>query len=35
MDVVDAIAAQPTGVFNGFADVPLSDVSISFALQTK
>ena len=35
MDVVDSIAAQPTGVFNGFADVPLADVSISFVLQTK
>ncbi len=35
MDVVDAIVAQPTGVTNGFADVPLTDVVISLALQTQ
>lgn len=35
MDVVDAIVAQPTGVSNGFADVPLTDVVISLALQTQ
>ena len=35
MDVVDAIVAQPTGVFNSFADVPLTDVVISLALQTQ
>ncbi len=35
MDVVDAIAAQPTGVFSGFADVPLTDVAITMAVQTK
>ena len=35
MDVVDAIVAQPTGVFNGFADVPLTDITISLALQTQ
>jgi cyclophilin family peptidyl-prolyl cis-trans isomerase len=35
MDVVDAIAAEPTAVVNGFADVPLTDVTISMALQTK
>ena len=35
MDVVDAIVAQPTGVLNGFADVPLTDVVISLALQTQ
>jgi peptidyl-prolyl cis-trans isomerase A (cyclophilin A) len=35
MDVVDAILAQPTGVSNGFADVPLVDVIISLALQTQ
>jgi peptidyl-prolyl cis-trans isomerase A (cyclophilin A) len=35
MDVVDTIAATPTGVFNGTADVPSSDVTISFALQTQ
>jgi peptidyl-prolyl cis-trans isomerase A (cyclophilin A) len=35
MDVVDAIAAEPTGVTNGSTDVPLTDVTISLALQTK
>lgn len=35
MDVVDAIVAQPTGVSNGFADVPLTDIVISLALQTQ
>jgi cyclophilin family peptidyl-prolyl cis-trans isomerase len=35
MDVVDAIAAVPTGVFNGSTDVPLSDITISIAIQSK
>jgi cyclophilin family peptidyl-prolyl cis-trans isomerase len=35
IDVVDAIVAEPTGVLNGFADVPLTDVVISLALQTQ
>jgi cyclophilin family peptidyl-prolyl cis-trans isomerase len=35
LDVVDAIAAKPTGNLNGFADVPLEDMTISLALQTK
>lgn len=35
MDVVDTIVAQPTGVLNGFSDVPLTDVVISLALQTQ
>jgi cyclophilin family peptidyl-prolyl cis-trans isomerase len=35
MDVVDAIAAEPTGVFNGSPDVPLTDITISIALQSK
>ena len=35
MDVVDSIVAQPTGVSNGFADVPLTDVVINLALQTQ
>ena len=35
MDVVDAIAAVPTGVFNGSPDVPLTDISITMALQSK
>ena len=32
---VDAIAAEPTGVFNGTTDVPLTDITISMALQSK
>jgi cyclophilin family peptidyl-prolyl cis-trans isomerase len=35
MDVVDAIAAMPTGVFNGSTDVPLTDNTITMALQSK
>ena len=35
MDVLDAIAAEPTGVFNGTTDVPLTDITISMALQSK
>ena len=35
MDVVDTIVSQPTGILNGFADVPLTDVVISLALQTQ
>ena len=35
LDVVDAIAAKPTGVVGGFSDVPLSEIVLSLALQTK
>jgi cyclophilin family peptidyl-prolyl cis-trans isomerase len=35
MDVVDAIAAQPTATFNGSANVPVTEVTITFALQTQ
>ncbi len=35
MDLVDAIAAEPTGVVGGFSDVPLADIALSLALQTK
>ena len=35
MDVVDAIVALPTGISNGFTDVPLTDVVISLVLQTQ
>jgi cyclophilin family peptidyl-prolyl cis-trans isomerase len=35
MEVVDAIAAVPTGVFNGSTDVPLTDITITMALQSK
>jgi peptidyl-prolyl cis-trans isomerase A (cyclophilin A) len=34
IDVVDAIASEPTGVLNGFADLPLQDITISLTLQT-
>ena len=35
MDVVDAIATEPTGVFKGSTDVPLTDITITMALQSK
>ena len=35
MDVVDAIASKATTSVNGFADVPLEDISITSALQIK
>ena len=35
MDVADAMASEPTGVVGGFSDVPLSDNTLSLALQTK
>ena len=35
MEVVDAIAALPTATVNGTADIPTSEVTISFALQTQ
>ena len=35
MDVVDAIAAERTEIVSGFADVPLSDITITFAVQSK
>ena len=35
MDVVDAIASRATTVSNGFADVPLEDITITAALQIK
>ena len=35
MDVADAMATEPTGVVGGFSDVPLSDITLSLALQTK
>ena len=35
MDVVEAIAAEPTGVVGGMSDVPLADIALSLALQTK
>jgi cyclophilin family peptidyl-prolyl cis-trans isomerase len=35
MEVIDAIAAEPTGVVGVFSDVPLADIALSLALQTK
>jgi cyclophilin family peptidyl-prolyl cis-trans isomerase len=35
MDVADAMATEPTGVVGGFSNVPLSDITLSLALQTK
>lgn len=35
LDVVDAIAAKPTGTFVDTPDVPLTDITINFALQVK
>ena len=35
MDVADAIAGELTGVIAGFSDVPLADIALSLALQTK
>jgi cyclophilin family peptidyl-prolyl cis-trans isomerase len=35
MELVDAIAAEPTGVVKGFADVPLTDVLVSLAIQSR
>jgi cyclophilin family peptidyl-prolyl cis-trans isomerase len=35
LEVVDAIAAQATGVRFGFADVPLEDITITLAVQSR
>lgn len=35
MDIVDAIATQPTTTLNGTADVPVSDITITLAVQTQ
>lgn len=35
MGVLDAIASQPTGTFNGVPDVPLSEVTITSAVQIR
>jgi peptidyl-prolyl cis-trans isomerase A (cyclophilin A) len=35
MELVDAIALEPTGVVGGMSDVPLSEIALSLALQTK
>ncbi len=35
MDVIDAIALEPTGVISGFSDVPLVDISLNLTLQIK
>jgi hypothetical protein len=33
--LVDAIALEPTGVVGGMSDVPLTEIALSLALQTK
>lgn len=35
MAVVDAIATMPTSTLNGTADVPVTDITITYALQTQ
>lgn len=35
LDVIDKIGAQPTATFNGFMDVPTTDVTIGLAGQIK
>jgi peptidyl-prolyl cis-trans isomerase A (cyclophilin A) len=35
MELVDAIAVEPTGVVGGMSDVPLTEIALSLALQTK
>jgi cyclophilin family peptidyl-prolyl cis-trans isomerase len=35
LEVVDAMALEPTGVVGGFSDVPLTDITLSLALQTQ
>jgi cyclophilin family peptidyl-prolyl cis-trans isomerase len=35
MEVVDAIAAQATGVSFGFVDVPIEDITITLAVQSR
>ena len=35
MELIDAIALEPTGVVGGMSDVPLTEIALSLALQTK
>lgn len=35
MEVADAMAALPTRIVNGFRDVPVTEIKINFALQTR
>lgn len=35
LNVIDAMATQPTGVVGGFGDVPLADITITLALQVQ
>jgi cyclophilin family peptidyl-prolyl cis-trans isomerase len=35
IEVANAIAAEPTGLAGGFSDVPLAEITLSLALQTK
>jgi peptidyl-prolyl cis-trans isomerase A (cyclophilin A) len=35
LEVIDAMALEPTGVVGSFSDVPLTDITLSLALQTQ
>lgn len=35
MNVIDAIAASPTGTTNGYSDVPVTDITITLAVQVR
>ena len=35
MDVIDLMATQPTTTRNGYADVPVTDITITSATQTQ
>lgn len=35
LEVVDTMALEPTGVVGSFSDVPLTDITLSLALQTQ
>jgi len=35
LDVVDTIATEPTGILNGFSNVPINEITINLVLQSK
>ena len=35
LDVIDTISTVPTGIVNGFSNVPFEDIFINLALQIK
>ena len=35
MDVIDTIATKPTGTVNGYANVPVTDITVTSATQTQ